>query len=66
MLNSRPVSRANGYLTKSVGFVVSPTAKDNVRQNVFNTPNQFNLKIDRLSLMNNLKGHLSEGPLTDR
>ncbi len=50
-INSNSSSRANGFLTRSLGFVVSPVNKDN-RINVFNHPNHLNLKMDKISLQN--------------
>lgn len=51
LLTSNAQLRASGFLTKSLGFVVSPNFRDN-RFNIFNYANQMNLKMDRVSLQN--------------
>lgn len=51
LINSNNSSRANGFLTRSLGFVVSPVNRDN-RINVFNHPNHLNFKVDKISLQN--------------
>lgn len=51
LLTPNAQSRASGFLTKSLGFVVSPGSKDN-RTNLFNYAYQANLNMEKISLQN--------------
>lgn len=65
LFNAESPLKNSGFLTKSVGFNVSPLARESIKSNL--NPNMFNLKLGFNNTTNkSINDEYHESPLTDR